>query len=247
MNYDLKYIKEKYNKSGYVLVKNIINKNELKKINLDLDNYISNKISDNSNNKRQLNFTKTKEVNSMHGIDDLKSVNFLRKKNTLKKIVTSLIGKDYKNFGSELFAKPAGQGLPVPIHQDNKYWCLNNGNAITVWFALEKSNKNNGGIFYFDKSHLLGLFEHTPSYAPGSSQKIKYSNGLELFKKTTPSLMPGDCLIHNCLVLHGSNANTSNRSRKGLTLRFISKKSKIDQKLRDAYEDELATQIKKRS
>ena len=32
MNYDLKYIKEKYNKSGYVLVKNIINKNELKKL-----------------------------------------------------------------------------------------------------------------------------------------------------------------------------------------------------------------------
>ena len=246
MKYNLEYIKNKYESNGFVLIRNILNKSEIDNINIQLDNYISKHILKKNKNKRKVNFTKSNKINSMHGIDDLPSINYIRKKIELKKIITSILGKEYRNFGSELFAKPAGQGMPVPIHQDNKYWCLNDGNAVTVWFALEKSNKNNGGIFYFAKSHLFGVFEHDPSYAPGSSQKLKYDKGLKLFRKQTPSLKPGDCIIHSCMVLHGSEANKSSNSRKGLTLRFKSKKSKIDKKLQIYYEEELKKQIKMR-
>ena len=54
-------------------------------------------------------------------------------------------------------------GMPAPIHQDNFYWCVDGSNALTVWIALEDSGKKNGGIFYYDGTHKLGVLEHKPS------------------------------------------------------------------------------------
>ena len=51
----------------------------------------------------------------------------------------------------------------------------------------------------------------------------KHKNLLRLFKKQTPELNIGDALIHNCMIVHGSNPNKSLKSRLGLTMRFISK------------------------
>ena len=70
---------------------------------------------------------------------------------------------------------------------------------------------------------------------------------MQFFKKFTPTLNPGDILIHNCVVVHGSEKNKSNKPRKGLTLRFKSHSSKIDKFLRKKYEVELKSQINKRS
>ena len=42
-----------------------------------------------------------------------------------------------------------------------------------MWIALEKSGKNNGGVFYYNGSHKLGWLKHIPSNSKGSSQKIE--------------------------------------------------------------------------
>ena len=148
---------------------------------------------------------------------------------------------------SELFAKPAKYGLPTPIHQDNYYWCFKNSNALTVWIALDKVSKSNGGICYYEKSHSLGLLKHVPSYAKGSSQKISNKKILKRCKKVFPNLYPGDALIHHSLIAHGSGRNMSNFSRRGLTLQYKAKNSKIDKKLKMNYEKQLKKQIKLRS
>ena len=61
-----------------------------------------------------------------------------------------------------------------------------------------------------------------------------------------PSLNIGDCIIHNCMVVHGSTKNTSKISREGVTLRFIPNNSKIDYSHKKKYESQLRLQIKKR-
>ena len=55
-------------------------------------------------------------------------------------------------------------------------------------------------------------------------------------KKVIPNIKLGDCIIHHCLVVHGSNINKSKFSRRGLTVRFIGKSSKIDNKRKQDYE-----------
>ena len=42
-----------------------------------------------------------------------------------------------------------------------------------MWIALDEANKKNGSLYYFKKSHKLGLLPHEASNTPGSSQKIK--------------------------------------------------------------------------
>ena len=89
----------------------------------------------------------------------------------------------------------------------------------------------------------MGLLNHTASNAHGSYQKIKNKNILKKFKKTTPELNEGDILIHHCLVAHGSRKNDSSDNRAGLTLRYIGKKSKINQKAKKKYELSLSKQM----
>ena len=178
-------------------------------------------------------------------MDDWKWTKKLRKDKSLMHLVQELIDHNIDDFGAELFAKPAKVGLKSPPHQDNFYWCLNDANGLTVWIALDKSSRHNGGVYYYSGSHKK-LLQHVNSFAPGSSQKVKNLNSLRNFKIITPSLKPGDCLIHHSLVVHGSAVNESERSRIGLTIRYKSKKSKIDKKMKSHYEKQLVKQIDSR-
>ena len=193
--------------------------------------------------KREIHLAKKSDmINSIHNL----KWPYVKKISRSKKILSiskKLLEGDVKSFGAEVFAKPAKVGRPVPIHQDNFYWNVDDAKGLTIWIALDKSTKKNGAIFYFEKSQRVGLINHTASNAPGSSQKIKNKNILKKFKKTTPELNEGDILIHHCLVAHGSRKNDSSDNRAGLTLRYIGKKSKINQKAKKKYELSLSKQM----
>ena len=99
---------------------------------------------------------------------------------SLKPLIEQLLGSPCHLFFSQVFMKPPEAGSPKPIHQDNFYWCIDDANAITMWIAMDKAGAKNGGVYYYVGSHKLGLLEHKPSCAPGSSQTIKYPNLLYL-------------------------------------------------------------------
>lgn len=238
-------IKE-FNKNGFVVIRGLIKKENIYSIKNNLEKFIGN--SSNQFKKREINFTSNNKINSIHNLHKKwKFVNVIQNDNNLKKSVETLLGNKIDNFGSELFYKPAKNGLSAPIHQDNYFWCLDNPNAVTVWIALDFAKKENGGIFYFKKSQSLGLLEHRPSYHPGTSQEIKYPDGLKNFEKFYPNLQPGDCLIHHSLIAHGSNPNLTKNSRVGVTVRYKIKNSKIDKFLQKKYENELKNQLLKRA
>ena len=239
---NLDNLKKEYDKKGFVVFRNLISKNNLSKINSSL-NIFAKKYC--SKNKRNLNMIK-KEVNSIHNMEDWFWIKKLRRNKIINSIVKILIAEKIKNFGSELFAKPAKHGLKSPIHQDNYYWSLSplkNNKGLTIWISLNSSDKGNGGVFYFEGSHKIGLLNHIPSHAPGSSQTVENLNELKKFKKVYPKLKPGDCLIHNTMVVHGSEPNKSNFPRKGITLRYIPKKSKFNKLQKKKYEESLKKQI----
>jgi len=248
MKIEIKYKPKKLSKAkkhylnyGYVILKNFLQEKDVKKIKEDLITFLQ-KNSKNLKN-REINFVKnTNLINSVHNLKKWPFIKLFQSQKKLIYLAKYLIGEDVKNFGAELFAKPAKLGMAAPNHQDNYYWNLDNNKGLTIWISLDKSNSKNGGVYYFEKSDELGLLEHKPSYAPGSSQKIKYEKVLNYYKKFTPTLKPGDALIHNCLIIHGSNRNLSNQPRTGLTVRFRAKSSKINFLLRKNYENQLKKQ-----
>ena len=244
-NLDFNKIKKKYDNEGFVVLKKFFKKKKIDLINIDLKTLLEKKAK--NENKRFINKVSNEKINSLHNIQNWFWSKKLQKEEKIRSLVKKLLDERIEDFGSEVFAKPPKLGLAVPMHQDNNYWCLNTNNALTVWISIDKANKNNGGIYYFKKSHKLGLLEHKASFTPGSSQKIKYPESMMFFKKFTPTLLPGDILIHNCAVVHGSEKNKSRQPRKGLTLRFKSYSSKVDKFMKKKYEVELNSQIKQRS
>ncbi len=242
MNLNLKETKKFYNREGYYIYKGLLKKNEMNEIRSSLSDYVT--IKQKEGSSRNINFAAKKQINSVHNMTDWKWIKKFQKNKDLLRVVKKLISNEVKEFGAELFAKPAKIGLKAPVHQDNYYWCINDANALTVWIALEDSDIRNGGVYYYKKSHELGLLEHKKSYSPGSSQTLKYPESMKHFKKITPKLKAGDCIIHHCLVVHGSEANRSPRSRTGCTLRYISVNSKVDKFMKARYEADLRKHLK---
>lgn len=241
-----KYIKNKlyFDQNGFCVINSFFNATELKKLDKKVKNFIKNKSK--KLKGKNINFTKNKTVNTMHDVNKFEKYfkKFaLQKKNfNLAKFFLNSAPEFRK---CEIFAKPAKIGMPAPPHQDNFLWAINNNNGITFWISLDKSDKKNGGLYYIKSSHKLGLLKHENSYMPGTSQKIphKFMERNFSLKKFTPKLNPGDMLIHHCLVVHGSNANKSSKSRRGFTIQYKDKKSGYNKKLLLSYKKNLLKQL----
>ena len=237
-----------YEDNGVFVYRNLFEDKIIVKIKKEL-----NKIIDNKNKlkirKRDINLVKNK-VNSMHGLTKYnKYFKKLSKDKNLINICEIALKKKPIFREAEYFAKPKSIGLKSPFHQDNFYWNIIDGKALTVWVALDNTNKLNGNIRYFLKSHKLGTIKHIDSMAPGSSQmrsKKKINLLKKKFKEISIDLRPGDALIHSCEIIHGSQPNKSNFSRRGLTFQFNAKGSKIDELRKKKYLRSLYRQIKNR-
>ena len=98
--------------------------------------------------------------------------------------------------------------------------------------------------FIFTKSHKGGLLDHELSHQAGTSQQISKDNLISnKFKKIYPNLVAGDCIIHHCEIIHGSNINKSTSDRVGLVMSFKNKKSKVDRKGWLKYQAKLKKKI----
>ena len=238
-------VKNIYQQRGFVVIKKFLKKKKINEIFKNLEK-IEKSLKKFKFRKRDVNLVNGK-INSMHGLTRYNNYfkNFSKNQDILK-LCAKLLESKPEFREAEYFAKPAKQGLKSPMHQDNFYWNVKGGNALTMWFALEKSTKKNGGVKYIPKTHKLGVVSHVPSYAPGSSQKVSDKIIRKYKKYIIPNLNPGDVLIHHSQVIHGSDSNKSNKSRRGLTLQFKDKFSKYDYIAIKRYENSLNKQIKKR-
>lgn len=245
----LKKNKQTFDRDGWIKIENFFSYKEIKNIKKKINIFL------NKNHKkysgRDINYVYDQkiwsQINSFHKLHDCKFIKGISKRSKIINLVKSLTNsKKIILRAAEFFAKPSKFGLRSPAHQDNYYWCLKNPKALTIWIALEKSSRINGGVYYFSGSHKLGLLDHISSNCKGSSQTIKNMKKIKGLKKIYPKLNLGDCLLHDSLVVHGSNKNISSSSRKGLTFQFVNRNSIIDIKRQKKYEKSLSDQILRR-
>ena len=240
-----------FNKNGWLRIQNFYSKKDLSIIKKKLNEILKNASKKYNSHGRHINLingvNNKKIINSFHKLHDYGFVKKLARCKKVQNLVNGLLNtKKVKLRASEFFAKPKKIGLGVPPHQDNYYWCVNNSKALTIWISLDKSTKKNGALSYYSGSHKYGVLNHRASYHPGTSQKVPLFKKIKKLKKETPKLNPGDALLHHCLIVHGSEKNSSSKSRRGLTFQFMDKKSKVDQRMKKKYENSLKSQLKKR-
>ena len=229
---NLKDIKKEFNSKGFVVLRKIFLKNQIKKLLEQVEKIKKKSISIKN---PHLHFTKVKKINTIHNINNYVKkgpvIDFCKNKKILSAVNYILNGK-IKVRNIEFFLKPKRSGLGSPVHQDNAYWNFSDKEkSLNAWIACSESNFKNGGVCYYIKSHKLGLLKHEISFAPGSSQKIP-NNKLRKIKleKFYPKLNAGDCILHHSEVMHGSSPNKSNKNRIGLVIGYKNTKAKLDKK-----------------
>jgi non-heme Fe2+,alpha-ketoglutarate-dependent halogenase len=136
-------------------------------------------------------------------------------------VVNDLIGPDVIGWGSHFFCKMPGDGKTVAWHQDSSYWPLTPSKAVTVWLAIDDADRGNACMKYIPGTHVLGHL--TYHLKEGDDSNVLNQTVPDIEKYGEPvyvELKAGEASVHADLLLHGSEANTSNRRRCGLTLRY---------------------------
>jgi len=135
--------------------------------------------------------------------------------------VKDLLGEDVIAWGSHFFCKMPGDGKRVSWHQDSSYWPLSPSKAVTAWLAIDDASVENACMRFIPGSHHLGHLTYTLSENDEANVLNQTVAGAEtLGQPIDVELKAGEISIHSDLLLHGSEANQSNRRRCGLTLRY---------------------------
>jgi hypothetical protein len=135
--------------------------------------------------------------------------------------VEDIIGPNIVAWGTQYFCKMPGDGKVVSWHQDASYWPFSPARTVTVWLAIDDADRANGCMQVIPRTHTLGHVDFDMSGASENSvlpQKIK---GVESYGEPLCfELKAGEISLHADMLIHGSEPNTSNRRRCGLTIRY---------------------------
>lgn len=135
--------------------------------------------------------------------------------------VKDLLGENMIAWGSHFFCKMPHDGKSVAWHQDASYWPLSPSKAVTVWLAIDDADPENANMRFIAGSHHYGHMTYRPS---GSHEDNVLNQTIENPEQygspVDDALKAGEISIHSDLLLHGSEANQSDRRRCGLTLRY---------------------------
>jgi ectoine hydroxylase-related dioxygenase (phytanoyl-CoA dioxygenase family) len=135
--------------------------------------------------------------------------------------VKDLLGEDLIGWGSHFFCKMPGDGKRVSWHQDASYWPLTPSKAVTVWLAIDDANVENACMRFIPGSHWFGHLTYTLTENDDTNVLNQTVAGVEqLGAPVDDELRAGEISIHSDLLVHGSEANASDRRRCGLTLRY---------------------------
>jgi hypothetical protein len=135
--------------------------------------------------------------------------------------VKDLLGENVVGWGSHFFCKMPRDGKSVAWHQDSSYWPLTPSKAVTVWLAVDDADVENACMRFVAGSHHFGAMTFRPS---DPSEHNVLNQTIENVEKygtfVDDCLKAGEISLHSDLLLHGSEANNSDRRRCGLTLRY---------------------------
>ena len=135
--------------------------------------------------------------------------------------VKDLLGENVVAWGSHFFCKMPHDGKAVAWHQDASYWPLTPTKAVTVWLAIDDADRENACMRFISGSHHFGHMTYRPSDSSEHNVLNQTIDNPEQYGEPVDDcLQAGEISLHSDLLLHGSEANESDRRRCGLTLRY---------------------------
>ncbi|KAJ0171953.1 hypothetical protein K1T71_012716 [Dendrolimus kikuchii] len=141
-------------------------------------------------------------------------------------IVSQIIDDEITALNGMVINKPPGTGRHR-THQDLIYLPIRPANKIlTVWTAIDPATKDNGCIYLLPGSHKAELlYNHTDE---DDKTKLMF-HGIKNEDYIAPKdkwvyveMEPGDTIIFNPYLVHGTGANNTQHYRKAISCHYVS-------------------------
>lgn len=144
-------------------------------------------------------------------------------------LVEPIIGPNIGLWSSHFICKEALVGKQTPWHEDSAYWkgrLSRFDKIVTVWLAIDPSNKENGCMRVIPGTHRNGFSEYE-SVDEGQNIFSTEIKQIDESKAVYFELEPGECSLHDSRIIHGATANKSPHRRCGYTMRYFSTEAQV--------------------
>ena len=155
--------------------------------------------------------------------------------------VASILGPDLLLWHSRFFDKPPGSE-PILWHQDAQFWPIEPRTCVSAWIAIDRADQTNGCLEAIPGSHRR-QYPHVGSAGTGRFGIKADPAHVDESEKVSIELEPGEFVIFDRWLLHGSPANLSDRRRLGLVARIVPAEVKVDTEKMSPRFPELGVQV----
>ncbi len=139
-------------------------------------------------------------------------------------------------FYDQLFVKPPGCHVPTPWHHDVTFWPIQGEQVCSIWMTLDPVTRASSGLEFVRGSHRWP--ERFKSITPDHNPYMRASDLEDPpdvdshrgdYDLVNWDMEPGDALIFNGLVAHGSTGNhTTDRARRAFSTRWAGDDVRFD-------------------
>lgn len=212
-------LKEVFEKRGFVSIDGLIPNDELPKLQLIYDDFLSGKFDltglrgdlsgDDSKQRKVEKITQIMRPSLVMPL--------LQQTETYRRVVAlakEWLGADMEIDFDMMIDKAPGTAAETPWHQDAAYWPeMPDTRALSFWIALDDADRANGCMMYVAGSHKEPLRAHTQP-VPNAALQCTLTAADDV---THGEITAGSAIAHHGYTLHGALGNhSSNRHRRAL-------------------------------
>lgn len=215
-----------FQKKGHVLIKSVINKNEVG----EYRNVIANAADKYNTEKRKI------EDRDTYGKAFLQVMNlwcsdervrqFVLSKRMAKVAADLLNVENVRIYHDQALFKEPGGG-PTPWHQDQYYWPLDTHNTITMWMPLVDINTEMGMLTFASGSHKKGCVFNNEISDESQVEFEQYIKNENLEVSRLEEMDAGDATFHYGFTIHNAPGNHSKKMREVMTIIYIADGARI--------------------
>lgn len=211
-----------YDQHGFVVIRQLLNADELATLHENLDRYVREVVPTLPDQDAFFeDRTRPETLKQMQRMGQDAYFRDVMQHPGWNAAATALVGEAVTPHQPEWFNKPPGTRHVTPPHQDNYYFCLEPPHVVTIWLALDVVDAENGCLRYVSGSHRQGYRKHARSRILGFSQGITDYTPDDFTSEVAVCLQPGDAVAHHGMTIHRADANMSaTRQRRSFAMVF---------------------------
>ena len=228
-----------YRTNGFIKLKNVLESDTLK----HYGQLISQKVVENTQNIIALSDRDTygkaflQIFNLWREDKDIKKFIFSKR---LAKIATQLMEvKGVRMYHDQALFKESNGGY-TPWHADQYYWPLSSDKTITAWIPLQKIEPKMGPLEFSAGSQVISD-GRALAISDESEKRIEKRLRVSDFKKISEPFDWGEVSFHSGWVFHRAGPNTTNQTRKVMTIIYMDKEMQLKTPTNDGQRNDWDT------